>query len=172
VRSSLAVGVALALMATGCGSTGARPGTGTASADAPPFAEKAPSESGSPREGGQAVRSPQEPSRSPVAPRASPAAAVRQALAGGAEAACRDYVTPRYVSAAYGSPSACLAAQRSGAAAQSVSIRGVRVSGAGARALAVPNGGVSDGETLHMTLVAHGGRWRVDSVKAHVAVGP
>ena len=86
--------------------------------------------------------------------------------------ACEQDVTDAYVERAFGDVEGCRSAQVPAAAASSVDVGAVRVSGERASADVVPHGGPSDGETVHVTLVYEDGAWRVDSLKSDVPVGP
>jgi hypothetical protein len=92
--------------------------------------------------------------------------------------ACGDvYVTPHYLSAAYGGKGGCVKAQSPKSVAQSVHIAdvyGIDTMAPPLRAAAkvVPDGGVYDGEKLMVSLVREHGTWRVDALKSNAPVGP
>jgi hypothetical protein len=98
---------------------------------------------------------------------------VEDVLASGkAGDACGKEATDRYIGAAYGDRRACLAAQKPGSAARSVSVTRIEIAGAGAKAVAVPNGGPSDGQTITVSLISQGGVWKVDAISSSAPVGP
>jgi hypothetical protein len=86
--------------------------------------------------------------------------------------ACEDDVTPAYVQKAFGDLDGCRAAQVPGSVAGSVDVSAVSVAGDKATADAVPHGGPSNGETVHVALVYEDAAWKVDSTKSDVPVGP
>jgi hypothetical protein len=86
--------------------------------------------------------------------------------------ACAKYVTPHFLSVAYGGRLGCVQAQASAAAANQLDFESVRVDGDRARALVVPSGGPYDGERVTVSLVRDGHRWAVDELEANVPVGP
>jgi hypothetical protein len=104
-------------------------------------------------------------------------ALVRAAITGAftsreAELACRQYVTPAYVAAAYGDDAGCEAAVKAGAQARAVSITRLSVGGDSATASVIPHGGPSGGETIEIRLLRRDGAWAVDTAKSNVPVGP
>jgi hypothetical protein len=106
---------------------------------------------------------------------ASPSAAAIAVLTSNDPAlVCDRYVTSRYLRTAYGDHQGCVQAQAPGSAADSVETQREADSGAGTVKLSVvPSGGPYDGEKVTVSLVAEGGgNWRVDSLNAHVPVGP
>ncbi|MGZ5333285.1 MAG: hypothetical protein ACXWD7_05195, partial [Solirubrobacterales bacterium] len=86
--------------------------------------------------------------------------------------ACETFVTEAYVTEAFGDASGCRAAQVPAAAATSVDVSRVEVSGDGATAIAVPHGGPSDAQSVHVALRRDEGVWKVDSLRSDVPVGP
>lgn len=86
--------------------------------------------------------------------------------------ACEDYVTKAYVEKTFGDAEGCGAAQVPAAAANSVDVSAIRVSGDRATADAAPHGGPSNGQSVHVALVYEDAAWRVDSLKSDVPVGP
>jgi hypothetical protein len=86
--------------------------------------------------------------------------------------ACGESVTPAYVTRAYGDHKACVQAQKPGSAARSVAIDRIEIAGRAAKAMAVPSGGPSNGETITVSLVFAGGVWKVDALKSNAPVGP
>jgi hypothetical protein len=86
--------------------------------------------------------------------------------------ACEADVTEVYVKTTFGDLAGCEDAQVPGAAADSVDISGIQVSGNRATADAIPHGGPSDGESVHVGLVYEDAAWRVDSLESDVPVGP
>lgn len=87
-------------------------------------------------------------------------------------AACRLFVTPRYVNAAFGSVVGCIESTGPESAARSVEVKGIAISGDRAKAIAIPDGGPSDGERITVRLVLQRGGWKVDSLRSNVPVGP
>ena len=88
---------------------------------------------------------------------------------------CDELVTPDYVTTAYGDRAGCIAAQRPGALADSVTVAEVEQAGARASAVAVPAGGPYDGVDVEVDLVAAGDledAWLIDSLLADVPAGP
>jgi hypothetical protein len=81
-------------------------------------------------------------------------------------------VTPAYVRKAYGGRDGCVRAQGPKAVADGVEVSKVKVKGSTATAVAVPDGGASDGEKLDVELVLEGGAWKVDSIESDAPVGP
>jgi hypothetical protein len=86
--------------------------------------------------------------------------------------ACEQNVTAAYVAKTYGDLDGCRKAQVPGAAASSVDVSGVRVSGDRATADARPQGGPSGGELVHVTLFHDAATWRVDALESDAPVGP
>lgn len=86
---------------------------------------------------------------------------------------CDRYTTAAFIQGAYGDRNGCAAAVSApGEAARSVRVSAVSVSGAKATAVAVPAGGSSNRERIHVNLVNQGGVWKVDSLASNAAVGP
>ena len=88
---------------------------------------------------------------------------------------CGRFATERYLKAAYGDKQGCVRAQQPGSAARSLKSFGVaQEAGQGTSVVAdaVPVGGPYGGHTVHVGLVFAGDRYRVDSMKADLPVGP
>jgi hypothetical protein len=107
----------------------------------------------------------------------SPCEAVNLVLtkAGSPQAACKLFVTKRFVAQSYGSTRNCLASRVRGGVAQRAYVKLKNRSGRSARAVALPSGGPNDGEHVSVELVEDKGDgtvWRVDGLTADVPVGP
>jgi hypothetical protein len=140
----------------GDGSGGAGSSTAAATTSAPAATESAPSGSA----GGASDRRLIGDSIDAVFVSADPAKA------------CEDFVTSGYVAKTFGDLEGCGAAQVPEAAARSVDVSAVTVTGDRATADAVPHGGPSDGELVHVALIRAGAAWKVDSLESDVPVGP
>jgi hypothetical protein len=170
-------GIALAALATllslpisGCGGGGSSSTTASTGATGASGATGAGGAHGKP--GQQGPTSDQGP---PSATTGGVQVAIQQALApDDSAAACREFVTPAYLKAAYGGEEGCEQAVQAGGTASSVRVEGIYVNlNAGtAKANATPTGGPNDGETLHVQLVLEGNTWKVDSVESNAPVGP
>jgi hypothetical protein len=101
------------------------------------------------------------------------AIAVRGVLVSGdPDVACRQYATVRFLATSFGGLAGCRAATNPRTAADSVRLRGLVVNGSRARVVAIPSGGSSSGQRIRVAIVARGDRWRVDSLRSNVPVGP
>ena len=85
-----------------------------------------------------------------------------------------DYVTDRYLNAAYGGKGGCVQAQAPGSVARSLHFNDVITSTKPGRATVRvrPEGGVYDGEKLTLTLVRENGSWKVGALMSNAPVGP
>jgi hypothetical protein len=86
-----------------------------------------------------------------------------------------DYVTERYLSAAYGGEQGCVQATKPQSAADSLDIQGLAGGSAKPGSVSVtvlPHGGVYDGEKITVSLVREGPEWKIDSLKSNAPVGP
>ena len=101
------------------------------------------------------------------------AVAVRGVLVSGdPDLACRRYATARFLTESFGGLAGCRAATNPRTAADSVRLRGLVLNGNRARVVAIPRGGTSSGQRIRVTLVVRGDRWRVDSLRSNIPVGP
>ena len=86
-----------------------------------------------------------------------------------------DYVTERYLNAAYGGEQGCVQATKSQSAADSLDIQGLAGGSAKPGSVSVtvlPHGGVYDGEKITVSLVREGPEWKIDGLKSNAPVGP
>jgi hypothetical protein len=86
-----------------------------------------------------------------------------------------DFVTERYLSAAYGGEQGCVQATKSQSAADSLDIQGLAGESAKPGSVSVtvvPHGGVYDGEKITVSLVREGPEWKIDALKSNAPVGP
>jgi hypothetical protein len=98
---------------------------------------------------------------------------VRGVLASGdPDVACNQYATVKFLAESFGGLAGCRAATNQRTAADSVGLTGLVINGNRARVVALPRGGTSSGQRVRVTLVVRGGRWRVDSLRSNVPVGP
>lgn len=161
MRSPAALLVTAALALAACG------GEGGEEAPAPVPATTASGPDGGHVEAGEG----EPPPLSGV--RGEPATVAEEALtATDPGVACAGLVTPRYLVEAYGDRAGCTAAVAGGAQAGDLDVRAVHASAAEAAVEAKAAGGAFDGQKLTIRLVAAGGGWRVDRVRADVPVGP
>ena len=178
-RAAAATALFTLLLIAGCGGGGgdetsgpAGSGKGKQSGRTETTGAKGAKPSGEGGRGGEPAKK-----RAATGPNLSDAATIRividRALASGEPLlACELYVTPAYVTKAYGGRDGCRRAQGPKAVADGVKVSEVKVEGGSATAVAVPNGGASDGEDLDVSLVLEGGAWKVDSIESDAPVGP
>jgi hypothetical protein len=86
---------------------------------------------------------------------------------------CDELVTEDFLKQAYGDRKNCVAARKPGALADEATILGRKPGRGGATVVSVnAQGGVYAGQTLQLTLVESGGRWRIDKISGDAKVGP
>lgn len=85
---------------------------------------------------------------------------------------CEQAVTDRFLRRAYGDLAGCQTAQGQGGAADEVAIENVTVSGDEGGAIARPEGGPADGETITVALERDDKAWRISELTSDVPVGP
>ena len=104
---------------------------------------------------------------------ASVRTSIEEVMASGDPAkACGEYVTPEFVERAYGDREACVRAQGPGSSARAVAVKKIAIAGEEATAIAVPDGGPSDGDTITASLILTGQVWKVDKLESDAPVGP
>jgi hypothetical protein len=86
---------------------------------------------------------------------------------------CDELVTPAFLKKSYGDRQGCVAARKPGALADQVTILARKPGSGGATIVTVkPQGGVSGGQTLKVTVVKSGGGWRIAKITSNAKVGP
>jgi hypothetical protein len=89
------------------------------------------------------------------------------------EVLCSELLTERFVRRSYGDLAGCEAALKTSEPAKDSGVLHVGVSdGSVAQVLASPDGGVYDGQKLRAELVLESGKWKLDSLRSNVPVGP
>jgi hypothetical protein len=164
VRRALSIALALASLAVGCGGDdeSATPSTITVSTTTS-STSTTPGQPAPGSEEGGGEDAPPTPSQQLSVPET-----VEAALTGGP---C-EIATDQFLARAYGGRGGCLAAVESGGVAESVEISAVNIDGDNASAVAIPNGGPSSGERIHVRLVRVDDAWLIDDLKSNVPAGP
>jgi hypothetical protein len=115
-----------------------------------------------------------EPSSDPASDREKITQTIEGVLTGSDPAEiCGPLVTERYVEHAYGDSAGCVKSQSKKAAAEKLQIGDIGISPEAVAMTTVrATGGVYDGQQLRAVLVLQDGRWRLDSLRSNVPVGP
>ncbi|CAN5180320.1 hypothetical protein BH24ACT23_BH24ACT23_04290 [soil metagenome] len=86
---------------------------------------------------------------------------------------CAEALTPRYLRRTYGSRASCVAALGKSDPAKAARVSEIVVlPDSVAQAQARPRGGSHGGDVLRAELVLQGGKWKLDSLRSNVQVGP
>jgi hypothetical protein len=167
----LALGGAIAAIAlAGCGDDDGD--EGEVDATSPPAPAVVPPAE-SPPPSAQAPEAPPEAGISYAGAKQAVRVAIQAVLVSGdPRAACRAFVTERYLKEAFGNREGCVRSILPGSAARSVRVSRIHLAGGRASARAVPAGGPSDGEKIRVKLVQKGDRWKVDKLRSRAPVGP
>ncbi len=165
------------------------PGLAACGDDDEPTQTTAPAETGASESGGETTDSggageesggeaseqdADEPSEDPADDQGEIARTLESLLAGSdPDLACGELVTDRFLRRSYGDQAGCEAALKAAKPAKAAGVTHVSVQDDSvAQALALPDGGIYDGQKLRAELVLADGTWKLDSLRSNVPVGP
>jgi hypothetical protein len=86
------------------------------------------------------------------------------------EQACGTFVTANYIATSYGGEDNCVAARAHQPLPSDIGVQSGDATST--HLVVIPTGGPYGGARVSVELVEDGGRFRVDSLKAHVPAGP